>query len=207
MSVAATPALVDLESRQWLRDLRADGATADKAVARLHGLLLRAATFEVTRRQAVMPHVRADIDAVALKAADDALIRVRACLDDYRGESRFTTWASKFALQEAAVELRRRAWQGRELPTAPVAVNIFAGLGTEPAAAQDQRRFVDTLQDGIGRLNPHQRDILVALALNEVPIDVLAERRGITRGALYRTLHDARVKLRLHMAAAGLAVN
>jgi RNA polymerase sigma-70 factor (ECF subfamily) len=206
MSVAATPALVDLESRQWLRDLRADGATADKAVARLHGLLLRAATFEVTRRQAVMPHVRADIDAVALEAADDALIRVRACLDHYRGGSRFTTWASKFALREAAVELRRRSWQGRELPTATVAMNLFAGLGTEPAAALAQRELLEFLQAGIERLTLHQRDVLVALAVNEVPIDVLAERRGTTRGALYKTLHDARVTLRQHMATAGRAV-
>jgi RNA polymerase sigma-70 factor, ECF subfamily len=202
MSAAATPALVDLESREWLRDLRADGATADKAVARLHALLLRAATFEVTRRQAVMPHVRADINAVALEAAHDALISVRACLDDYRGESRFTTWASKFALREAAVELRRRAWQGRELPTATVAMNLFG----DPDAALEQRELLNTVQEEIDRLTPHQRDVLVALAVNDVPIDVLAERRGTSRGALYKTLRDARVKLRRHVAAAGLAV-
>jgi RNA polymerase sigma-70 factor (ECF subfamily) len=202
MSAAATPALVDLESREWLRDLRADGATADKAVARLHALLLRAATFEVTRRQAVMPHVRADINAVALEAAHDALISVRACLDDYRGESRFTTWASKFALREAAVELRRRAWQGQELPTATVAMNLFG----DPDAALEQRELLNTVQEEIDRLTPHQRDVLVALAVNDVPIDVLAERRGTSRGALYKTLRDARVKLRRHVAAAGLAV-
>ena len=204
MSVAATPALVDLESRAWLRDLRADDATADKAVARLHALLLRAATFEVTRRQAVMPHVHAD--AVALEAADDALISVRACLDDYRGESRFCTWASKFALRETAVKLRRRAWQGQELSTAPAAKNLFADLENEPDAALEQHELVDTLQEAIELLSPHERDVLVALAVNEVPIDVLAERRGTTRGALYKTLRDARVKLRRHVAAAGIEV-
>src|SRR5687767_9985176 len=119
MSVAATPTLFDLESREWLRDLRAGGATADQAVARLHALLLRAARFEVVRRRAAMPHVRTDTDEVALEAADDALISILARLDDFRGDSRFTTWAYKFALLEAAVKLRRRAWQERELPTAP----------------------------------------------------------------------------------------
>ena len=207
MSVAATPVHPDLESQEWLRDLRAGGATAEAAVARLHGLLLRAARFEVTRRRAAMPHVRADTDEVALEAADDALISVRARLDDFRGDSRFTTWAYKFALLEAAVKLRRRAWQGRELPTAPTAMKLFADVGLEPDVALEQRELLDTVQEGIECLTPHQRDVLVALAVNGVPIDVLAERLATTRGALYKTLHDARVKLRRHVADAGLALS
>jgi RNA polymerase sigma-70 factor (ECF subfamily) len=206
MSVAATPTFVDLESREWLRDLRAGGATADQAVARLHALLLRAARFEVTRQRAAMPHVRADTDEVALEAADDALVSVRARLDDFRGESRFTTWAYKFALLEAAVKLRRRAWQGRELPTTPDGMNLFIDLGLGPDVALEQRELLDTVQAGIKCLTPHQRDVLVALALNGVPIDVLAERLATTRGALYKTLHDARVNLRRHLTAAGLAL-
>ena len=207
MSVAAAPTVVDLESREWLRDLRAGGVIADQAVARLHALLLRAARFEVTRQRAAMPHVRSDTDEVALEAADDALVSIRARLDDFRGESRFTTWAYKFALLEAAVKLRRRAWQGRELPTAPADMNLFVDLGLEPAIALEQRELLDTVQEGIAGLTPHQRDVLVALALNGVPIDVLAERLATTRGALYKTLHDARVNLRRHVAAAGLALN
>lgn len=207
MSVAATPTLVDLESREWVRDLRAGGATADRAVARLHALLLRAARFEVTRQRTAMPHLRVDTDEVALEAADDALVNVRARLGDFRGESRFTTWAYKFALLEAAVKLRRRAWQGRELPTTPAGMNVFANLGLGADVALEQRELVHTIRAGIQCLTPHQRDVLVALALNEVPIDVLADRLATTRGALYKTLHDARVNLRRRVAAAGLAPN
>jgi RNA polymerase sigma-70 factor (ECF subfamily) len=207
MSAAATPTFVDLESRELLRDLRAGGATTDQAIARLHALLLRAARFEVTRQRAAMPDARADTDEVAMEAADDALASVRARLDDFRGESRFTTWAYKFALLEAAVKLRRRAWQGRELPTAPAGMNLVADFALEPDAALEQRELLDAVQEGIERLTPHQRDVLVALALDEVPIDVLAERLATTRGALYKALHDARVNLRRHVAAAGLAVN
>ena len=207
MSVAANPPLFDLESREWLRDLCADGATADEAVARLHALLLRAARFEVTRLRGAMPHVRAATDEIAREAADDALTSIRARLDDFRGDSRFTTWAYKFALLEAAVKLRRRAWQGRELPTAPAGMNLFADTRLEPDVALEQRELLRTVQQGIERLTPHQRDVIVALALNEVPIDVLAERLATTRGALYKTLHDARVKLRRHVAAAGHPVN
>jgi RNA polymerase sigma-70 factor, ECF subfamily len=113
----------------------------------------------------------------------------------------------KFALLESAVKLRRRAWQGRELPAAPADMNLFVDLGLGPDVALEQRELLDTVQEGIGRLTPHQRDVLVALALNGVPIDVLAERLATTRGALYKTLHDARVNLRRHVAAAGLALN
>jgi RNA polymerase sigma-70 factor (ECF subfamily) len=86
MSVAATPTVVDFESREWLRDLRAGGAIADRAVARLHALLLRAARFEVTRQRSAMPHVRADTDEVALEAANDALVSIRARCDGTRGK-------------------------------------------------------------------------------------------------------------------------
>jgi RNA polymerase sigma-70 factor, ECF subfamily len=114
---AAPPAAAD---QAWLDALRARGETRERAVAELHALLLRAARFEIHRRRVSLPHLRGDeLDDIALQSADDALLAVLAKLDGYRGESRFTTWAYKFALLEAAVALRRRAWQGREIPLAP----------------------------------------------------------------------------------------
>ena len=114
------PRAIDPVSREWLRCLRADGAAHDDAISRLHDLLLRAARFEVNRRRATLPHLRGnELDDIALEAADDALMSVLAHLDDFRGLSRFTTWVYKFALLEAAVKLRRRAWQGREVPLEP----------------------------------------------------------------------------------------
>ena len=111
---------LDAESREWLRALRAVGAEREEAIARLHALLLRAARFEVARRRPALPHLRGDeLDDIATEAADDALMSVLRRLDDFRGASRFTTWAYKFALLEAAVKLRRRAWQGREVPLEP----------------------------------------------------------------------------------------
>ena len=113
---SATP-VHDEETREWLRDLRSSGTAHDAAVRRLHVLLLRAARFEVSRRRAVMPHLRGDaLDDIANEAADDALVSILARLDDFRGASRFTTWAYKFALLEAAVKMRKRAWQQREVP-------------------------------------------------------------------------------------------
>ena len=200
-------ALADPESREWLRCLRAEGATRDEAVARLHALLVRAARFEVARRRPALPHLRGgEFDDIALEAADDALMSVLARLDDFRGASRFTTWVYKFALLEAAVKLRKRAWQGREVPLEPESWSLFASTGLEPSAEAEQSELLQALQHGIGEvLTPHQRRVLVALALNGVPIDVLADRLSTTRGALYKTLHDARRKLRAYLRDCGLS--
>jgi RNA polymerase sigma-70 factor (ECF subfamily) len=201
--------LLDDESREWLRSLRSDGADREDAIARLHALLLRAARFEVARRRPTLPHLRGnDLDDIALEAADDALVSVLARLDDFRGASRFTTWVYKFALLEAAVKLRRRAWQGRELPLEPETWSLFSSAALEPDERAEQGELLAALQRAIAeRLTDHQRCVLVALALNGVPIDVLAERLNTTRGALYKTLHDARRKLRGELESSGLALD
>jgi RNA polymerase sigma-70 factor (ECF subfamily) len=203
------PVHLDDESRQWLRDLHADGRARDDAVARLHALLLRAARFECARRRPTLPHLRGnDLDDIANQAADDALVSVLARLDDFRGASRFTTWVYKFALFEAAVKLRKRSWQGREVPLEPETWSLFASGGIEAQEEVEQGELLGTLQQAITDvLTPHQRRVLVALALNGVPIDVLAERLNTTRGALYKTLHDARRKLRMHLDELGLPVD
>jgi RNA polymerase sigma-70 factor (ECF subfamily) len=204
---AAKPAGPDAESRSWVQALRAPDQR-DAAVTRLHELLLRAAGFEVARRRVTLPHLRGnDLDDLALQSADDALVAVLSKLDTYRGDSKFTTWAYKFALLEAAVKLRRRAWQGRELPLEPEAWPLFPAGGPSPEHSAERRELFEELQQAITEeLTPHQREVLVATTLNGVPIDVLAERLDTTRGALYKTLHDARHKLRTHLAARGISI-
>jgi RNA polymerase sigma-70 factor, ECF subfamily len=203
----ARPTL-DTESREWLRALRSDGSTRDEAIARLHALLLRATRFEVARRRPTLPHLRGnEIDDIAHEAADDALVSVLARLDDFRGASRFSTWVYKFGLLEAAVKLRRRAWQGREVPLEPETWGLFASTSPKPAAELERSELLELVQNGIETaLTPHQRRVLVALALNGVPIDVLADRLATNRNALYKTLHDARQKLRAYLTESGLTL-
>jgi RNA polymerase sigma-70 factor (ECF subfamily) len=191
----------------WIASLRAVGAERDRAIGSLHDLLLRAARYELGRRRAALSHVRGEeLNDLATQAADDALMAVLAKLDQYRGESRFTTWAYKFALLEAGVKLRKRAWQGREVVLDAASWPAFADQRASPHEELESAELLDTLRVAIaGTLTPHQREVFVALALNGVPIDVLADRLGTTRGALYKTLHDARRKLRRELAAAGLA--
>ena len=182
--------LVDPDSRAWLDALRGAPAVRERAVARLHALLLRAARFELTRRD--LPP--AELDDLATQAADDALVAVLAKLDTFRGRSRFTTWAYKFAILEAAVLSRRRAWRDREVRLDDREWSALQPTAQEVLEDAEVLAIVrDTLRD---RMTAHQRRVFTALALDGVPIDVLAERMACTRGALYKTLHDARRKLR-----------
>ena len=194
------------QSHDWLSALRGAGPEHDRAIGELHELLLRAARFELRRRRAALSHVRGEeLEDIATQAADDALVAVLAKLDDYRGASRFTTWAYKFALLEAGVRLRRRAWQDREVVLDPERWPAFPDSGSSAAEKVEQAEVLQALKGAVSTaLTPRQRQVFVALALNEVPIDVLAERLDTTRGALYKTLHDARRKLRDELAAAGL---
>jgi RNA polymerase sigma-70 factor (ECF subfamily) len=196
----------DRTSEAWLEHLRSEGAAREQAIADLHALMLRAARFELTRRRAALSHVRGEeLEDIATQAADDALMAVLTKLDDYRGASRFTTWAYKFALLEAGVKLRRRAWQGREVVLDPESWSAVAHQGSSAHERLEQSETLAALRSAIDRaLTPHQREVFVALALNELPIDVLVERLDTNRGALYKTLHDARRKLRQELAAAGL---
>jgi RNA polymerase sigma-70 factor, ECF subfamily len=210
MSAAESePERAAAHSRAWQNALRGAGGERDEAVARLHELLLRAARFEVSRRRATLSHVRGEeLDDIALQAADDALVAVLAKLDDYRGASRFTTWAYKFALLEAGVRMRRRAWQQREVVLEPEAWPLMADAGQTPEDQAETSELIQALRDSIeGCLTDHQREVLVALALNGVPLDVLADRLNTTRGALYKTLHDARRKLRSDLARRGFTLD
>jgi RNA polymerase sigma-70 factor (ECF subfamily) len=205
-SSSDTPSVAPRPRDALLEGLLADGARRADAVRELHALLLRAARFEIGRRAGALALVRGESrEDLAVQVADDAFVAVVTKLDDFRGESRFSTWAYKFALYEAAVRLRRRAWQDREVVLDPDgwrALGAGAGGGTEDGYGRTEllaaiRTLIATA------LTAHQREVLVALTIQYIPIDVLAERLSTTRGALYKTLHDARRKLRAELAAAG----
>ena len=213
MSPSDVPARVvgsiDRDSMEWVERLSAGHPERDAAIAELHALLVRAARFEVNRRQAALPHLRGgDHEDLAQQSADDALVAVLGKLGEFRGESRFTTWAYKFALYEAAANVRKRAWQGREIPIEADAWALLADHRSGPDHDAEANALLGALRDAIERdLSPRQRAVLLSLALNDVPIDVLAERLSTTRGALYKSLHDARHKLRAALAARDMTID
>jgi RNA polymerase sigma-70 factor (ECF subfamily) len=208
-AAASQPERAEADSQAWLSALRLAGSERDEAVSRLHQLLLRATRFEVSRRRNALSHVRGEeLDDLAMQAADDALVAVLTKLDDYRGASRFTTWAYKFGLLEAGVRLRRRAWQEREVVLEPEAWPLMADAGQSPQGQAETNELMVAITDSIdGCLTGHQREVLVALALNGVPLDVLADRLGTTRGAHREVFCRARRKLRVDLVTRGFTLD
>lgn len=197
------PAAGALPVDDWVARLSATGRVREEAVARLHELMLRAARHQVSRMPDAMGFGVSGREEIVRSAADEATVSVLARLATFEGRSRFTTWAYKFGIIHTLVEVRRAAWRGREIPLRDVEeMSETPTLAPEAhAEGVDLARAVRAAM--LEELTPHQRRVAVALLIDEIPIDVLAERLGTTRSALYKTLHDARKRLRAHLAAQG----
>jgi RNA polymerase sigma-70 factor (ECF subfamily) len=200
-----TVSAVDADSRQWVEQLRTKHPQHERAVSKLHDVLLRVAYHELSRRRAQLRWVGGpEFDDLAHQAADDALVNVLARLDDFRGHSRFTTWAYKFAVFEVSSKVARHAWR-RQPPSAEELSldRLPDSLAPRPGDRLEQRERLAALSAAIGELTERQREVFVAIALNDVSIDVLALQLGSNRNAIYKNLFDARRNLRASMAAAG----
>jgi RNA polymerase sigma-70 factor (ECF subfamily) len=170
----------------------------------LRELLLEAARFEIQRRRAGHPEIDIDCDDLAQQAAADALVHLLDRLDEFHGQSRFTTWASKFAIVDAGVKARRWAWRGREVPLEPA---TWIWIADDRATGADLELVAPVATAIRHDLSRRQRQALVATTINGVPIDVVAERLDTTRGALSKTIHTARRKLRAVLVARGLSAS
>jgi RNA polymerase sigma-70 factor (ECF subfamily) len=195
----------DPESREWLKQLRPGHPRRDEAVARLHGVLVRVAFHELSRRGAQLGSIAGpEFDDLAHQAADDALMSIVRKLEEFRGLSRFTTWAYKFVIFEVSGKVARHAW--RRQPPSREAVDwdrLPDSLTARPDERLEEREQLEQLSTAIGELTELQRRVFVAVALNDVPIDVLALQLGSNRNAVYKNLFDARRTLRSRLAAAG----
>lgn len=197
---------LDPESAEWVEGLSGEGLEHEEALERLHELLLRAARFEVRRRRESLA-ATVDLDQLAADAAHDALMAVMDKLDTFRGDSRFTTWVYKFAMLEAAVKVRKLRWREREVALDPEAWSRVPDFHAGPAATAEESELMSAIHSGIEEaLTPHQRLVLVSITLEDVPIDVLAERLGSNRNAVYKTLHDARRTLRRRLSEQGIEI-
>jgi RNA polymerase sigma-70 factor (ECF subfamily) len=189
---------VDSESANWLETLGGDGNLREEALARLHRFLLRIAHCEANRRAPMLPaHTVADFTDLCLQAANDALMAITGKLKSYRGLSRFTTWAAKFVILEISSRLRRHAWRDRKVEWTEASWERLSDSRPTAQQAIEQNEELDRVHQAVASdLTERQRVVLTAAALEDVPIDVLAERLGSTRGAIYKILHDARLRLR-----------
>jgi RNA polymerase sigma-70 factor, ECF subfamily len=192
----------------WVKQLQPGHPRREQTVAKLHEVLLRVARHELARRRAMLGSIGGpEFDDLAQQATDDALVNVLAKLSEFQGLSRFTTWAYKFVVFEVSGKVARHAWRRQPPSRQEFAFERLPDpLGTRPGDRLELQDQLEALRIAIGELTERQREVFVAIALNDVPIDVLAVELGTNRNAIYKNLFDARRNLRTRMAAAGYPV-
>jgi RNA polymerase sigma-70 factor (ECF subfamily) len=202
---SAAAARPDVESAEWLRELADRGPRREAALARLHGLLVRVARREVARRGPRLAISGPELDDLAYQAAADALLAITGKLGQFRGESRFTTWACKFVILEVSTKLGRHFWRHPAVPLAAEDWDRLPGrFGFDPAQEAEWRDLLAAVRRAVDdELTPRQRQVFVAIVLNDVPLDALAIELASNRNAIYKMLFDARRKLRAALAANG----
>ncbi len=196
---------LDEESSAWVRRLGAAGPEQPTAERELHARLVRIALTEVRRRSASTPVTGQELEDVAHQAAGDAMLAILAKLGDFRGESRFITWAYRFVILEVSSKLGRHYWRNP-----PVALDtgqwerLPDRIGIDPARNAESagilaevRRVVDD------ELTGHQRRVFVAIVVDGIPLDALAVELGLARNAIYKVIFDARRKIRRALVAKG----
>jgi RNA polymerase sigma-70 factor, ECF subfamily len=187
-------------NEQWLAELR--GPNPNEALSDLYDLLVRGLRAALGGRAGVA-------DANIEDFAQEALLKITDNLDSFRGESRFTTWAKKIAMNVALTELKRRRWRDVSLQDL-LAGRTATGRGlADPQSTPEQIAFQNMvfaeLRGIIDKeLTDRQREAVVAVILEGMPIAEVARRMGTNQNALYKLLYDARKKLKLRMEAVGL---
>jgi RNA polymerase sigma-70 factor (ECF subfamily) len=196
----------DPASRRWVEQLRPNHPRHQQAGAKLHDILRRAALHELHRRRGQLGSLSGpEFDDVAQQCADDAMMKILARVDEFRGLSRFTTWAYKFVIFEVSSKVARHAWRQHPPSAEDLAWERLPDrLAPNPGEQAARREQFTALTKAIEEdLTTRQREVFVAIALNDVPIDVLALQLDSNRNAIYKNLFDARRKLRSSLAAAG----
>ncbi len=199
---------IDAQSRQWLDSLAPGAADRDAAIARLQMLLLRAARAELSRRAHRAVVSGPELDDLAHQAADDAVVSICRKLGEFRGASRFTTWAYKFAILEVSSKLGRHYWQRAGAIDVRMDVERWAMLpdrfGLSPeSAAQSADLLREVRRVVTEELTDWQRRVFVAVVVDAVPLDALVLQLGSNRNAIYKTMFDARRKIRRTLVANG----
>jgi RNA polymerase sigma-70 factor, ECF subfamily len=198
-------ARLDPDSAGWVRMLSGTGPVREAALARLHEMLVRIARGEIGRRAPRLQLSGPELDDLAYQAAADALMAITGKLGQFRGESRFTTWAYKFVIFEVSAKVGRHFWRHPDVRLdAEDWDRLPARLGFDPAQEAEWRDLLAALRRAVDEeLTARQRRVFVAIVLNGVPLDALVIELASSRNAIYKTLFDARRKLRAVLAAHG----
>ncbi len=210
--------MVDRTNEQWLADLTGTPDEQSPALEDLRERLQRGIYYYLSRERSDLSGLSStEITQMAEDLAQDATLRVMENLGSFRGDSRFTTWATKIAVRVAISDLRRARYRDFSLDDLTADGDLMPSTtansvtGTPEHGPEDQTERDDVMQKISAALKAalteRQYQALVAVALQDIPLEVVAERMGTNRNALYKLLHDARRKLRTYLETEGLSTN
>ena len=204
-------------NEEWLHDLRASGIVQEHAITELQRILLRAVLFFFHRNTGDFNgRPRDDILQLAEDCAQEALIAIINHLSEFRGDSKFTTWAYKFGINNALIASRRARWKDVSLDHLAFAEDgafstwIIEAESTMTAPDQSalQSEVRQVIQDVFeNELTDKQRLVLVLMVVQEIPMDVVVQHLNTNRNAIYKLLHDARRKLKSGLRARGFEID
>jgi RNA polymerase sigma-70 factor (ECF subfamily) len=209
--------MTDRTNEQWLADLAGSADVQADAIEDLRQRLQRGIFYYLSRERSDLSHLsNQEITQMAEDLAQDATLRVMENLNSFRGDSRFTTWATKIAVRVAISDLRRARYKdfsledltadGELLPAS--AANVNSSPTPTPEDATERADVALKIRKALEEvLTERQYQALSAVALQGVPLEVVAERMGTNRNALYKLLHDARRKLRTYLESQGLSTD
>ncbi len=199
---------------EWLDELQAGGSAQAAAINDLRDYLLHAALYSLGKGRGELGYLsRAEIEQLGQDVAQDALVAIMRHLGEFRSDSKFTTWAYKFAVNFALVAARKERWKrvsledilNGDLPEGLVRDDRAA---INPPRAALQAEVWATVREIMERdLTERQRQALKAIVFDDVPLDEVARYWNSNRNATYKLLHDARRKLRAGLEARGLRVD
>ncbi len=213
--------MAERTNEEWLSELRDVSPKQEQAINELQKRLKRSIFYYLSRERSDLSGLATqEIDQMAQDMGQDAVLRVLDNIDTFRGESRFTTWATKIAIRMAISDLRRAHYKDYSLEDITIGGEMLPNLSpVQPAPTQGTRppnpesaTERDDVMEKINRaideaLTERQRQALVAVAIDGVPLDVVVEKLGTNRNALYKLLHDARRKLKGHLEAQGISMD
>jgi RNA polymerase sigma-70 factor (ECF subfamily) len=206
-------ALHERSNEEWMRDLNSRGEAQAAAIDELRSLLLRGALYTLGRTSVHGADLtRAQVEQIAEECAQEALLAILERLQDFRSESKFTTWAYKFAVNIALTAARRERWKTVSLDSLlddPETPSLLPGADPNASPENTAQRaevwaLVRETMDQV--LTPRQRQVLRAMVFEDVPLDEVVRHLGSNRNAVYKLVHDARRKLKAGLEARGYAV-
>lgn len=195
-------------NEMWIADLRAKSSSSDAALADLRGIIQHGLPYALSRWVSPDDPLFAPL---VEEVTQDTLIRVMEQLDSFEGRSMFTTWVQKIAVRIALTELRRKRWHDSSLDElleadgVPAQSTLIADRAPGPAAISEQRDMLSRVRRILEQeLTPRQREALILLGIQQIPLEEAAKRLKTNRNALYKLLHDARLRLKRRLKTEGL---